>query len=288
MPVQTTYPGVYVIEEPSGVRTIAGVSTSVATFIGRTKMGPLNEPMLCLNFSDFERTFSADTTVSEMTHAVRLFFMNGGTQCYIVRIASMAAVVGDGKSKLALKKGIAADVFTAIAKTAGKIGDTIYVAVTKNEVIVAPAPADCLFTLEIFRQVDNPGGLPIRKDFERWTALSMRSDNPRYAKDFIKQHSNLINLDTLTLANAPVDIINGSSESGNIATDNILANTNSKQFRISVDGNAFMTIDLGITSIASLLGAAAAIKTAIETATGAGQASAAQGLSSRIAPASPA
>ncbi len=269
MPVQTTYPGVYVIEEPSGVRTIAGVSTSVATFIGRTKMGPLNEPMLCLNFSDFERTFSADTTVSEMTHAVRLFFMNGGTQCYIVRIASMAAVAGDGKSKLALKKGIA-DVFTAIAKTAGKIGDTIYVAVTKNEVIVAPAPADCLFTLEIFRQVDNPGGLPIRKDFERWTALSMRSDNPRYAKDFINQHSNLINLDTLTLTNAPVDITKGYSESGVAIADNVLDTLDGKQFRISVDGNSFMTVDLGAAKIPllSALTARTGIKNAIEKATG--------------------
>ena len=37
-----TYPGVYIEEVPSGVRTIAGVSTSVAAFIGTFSKGPIN------------------------------------------------------------------------------------------------------------------------------------------------------------------------------------------------------------------------------------------------------
>ena len=74
MPVQTTYPGVYVQEVPSGVRTITGVSTSVAVFLGRTKWGPINEPVLCLNYSDFERTFTSDISQGDMARAVRLFF----------------------------------------------------------------------------------------------------------------------------------------------------------------------------------------------------------------------
>ena len=49
MPVNPTYPGVYVQEIPSGVRTIAGVSTSIALFIGMTKKGPLNKPIRCPN-----------------------------------------------------------------------------------------------------------------------------------------------------------------------------------------------------------------------------------------------
>jgi phage tail sheath protein FI len=60
MPVQTSYPGVYVQEVPSGVRTIAGVSTSVALFVGRTKWGPANFPVLCLKYTDFLRTFTDD------------------------------------------------------------------------------------------------------------------------------------------------------------------------------------------------------------------------------------
>lgn len=226
MPVQTTYPGVYVIEEPSGVRTIAGVSTSVATFIGRTKMGPLNEPMLCLNFSDFERTFSADTTVSEMTHSVRLFFMNGGTQCYIVRIAN-----GATKSSITLKNEAGTKVLTATAKSAGVIGDTIRLAVTYNG-----SQPETLFNLDVFRWVKN-----VRTNTENWFGLSMDPNHPRYAAKYVNQNSKLIDLTDLLVAPAA----SGYSQSGPIPTGILNAVTPSKQFHISVNGNPFVNVDLG-------------------------------------------
>ena len=40
MPVALTYPGVYIEEVPSGVRTITGVATSIALFIGWAPRGP--------------------------------------------------------------------------------------------------------------------------------------------------------------------------------------------------------------------------------------------------------
>ena len=78
MPVNPTYPGVYVQEIPSGVRTIAGVSTSIALFVGRTKKGPLNAAQLILSYSDFERVFTSEDAGSELGHAVRLFFKTAG------------------------------------------------------------------------------------------------------------------------------------------------------------------------------------------------------------------
>jgi uncharacterized protein len=86
MPLQPGYPGVYIQETPDGVRNITGVSTSVAIFIGRTIQGPVNVPFPCRNYSDFEHTFTADTSQSELASAVKLFFLNGGTDCYIMRI----------------------------------------------------------------------------------------------------------------------------------------------------------------------------------------------------------
>lgn len=88
MPVQTTYPGVYVQEVPSGVRTIAGVSTSVTAFIGEAKRGPINKAITITSYSDYERRFGGLSNNSEMSFAVRQFFLNGGTQALIVRIAS--------------------------------------------------------------------------------------------------------------------------------------------------------------------------------------------------------
>ena len=44
MPIAPTYPGVYVQGVASGVRTIVGVSTSTALFIGASQDGPMNFP----------------------------------------------------------------------------------------------------------------------------------------------------------------------------------------------------------------------------------------------------
>ena len=67
MPVNPTYPGVYIEELPSGVRTIVGVATSITAFLGRTTVGPVNEPVIINNFGDYERIFgglSLESTVS--------------------------------------------------------------------------------------------------------------------------------------------------------------------------------------------------------------------------------
>ena len=44
MPAALTYPGVYIQEIPSGVRTITGVATSITAFVGRAAAGPTDEP----------------------------------------------------------------------------------------------------------------------------------------------------------------------------------------------------------------------------------------------------
>ena len=90
MPVTPTYPGVYVEELPSGVRTITGVSTSVAAFVGKTKRGPVGKAVRVLGFADYERRFGGLASGSETSYAVRQFFLNGGTEAWIVRIAKNA------------------------------------------------------------------------------------------------------------------------------------------------------------------------------------------------------
>ena len=56
MPVSVSYPGVYVEELPSGVRTIAGVATSITAFVGKARArARSNEPVTITSFGDFER-----------------------------------------------------------------------------------------------------------------------------------------------------------------------------------------------------------------------------------------
>jgi len=86
MPVTVNYPGVYVQEVTSGVHPIVGVGTSIAMFIGRTRVGEPNKPVECWSYQDFECNFGAECADSDVARAVRMFFMNGGTQCYVTRI----------------------------------------------------------------------------------------------------------------------------------------------------------------------------------------------------------
>ncbi len=88
MPVAVSYPGVYVEEIPSGVRTIAGVATSITAFIGRTLRGPVDVATVINSFGDYERTFGGLSNDSTVSFAVRDYFLNGGSQAIVVRLFS--------------------------------------------------------------------------------------------------------------------------------------------------------------------------------------------------------
>jgi uncharacterized protein len=86
MPVTPTYPGVYVEEIPSGVRTIVGVATSITAFIGRARRGPMDEATIINSFGDFERIFGGLWVESNLGYAIRDFYLNGGSQAVVVRL----------------------------------------------------------------------------------------------------------------------------------------------------------------------------------------------------------
>ncbi|GAB6266039.1 MAG: hypothetical protein STSR0001_14850 [Methanothrix sp.] len=86
MPLSLTYPGVYIEEISSGVRTITGVATSITAFIGRTVRGPSDKAVTINSFGDFERIFGGLWKGSKLGFAVRDFYLNGGSQAIIVRL----------------------------------------------------------------------------------------------------------------------------------------------------------------------------------------------------------
>jgi Bacteriophage tail sheath protein len=86
MPVQLSYPGVYVEEVPSGVRAITGVATSITAFVGRAARGSTTGPVTITSFADFERSFGGLWKDSALGFAVRDFFLNGGSTAVIVRL----------------------------------------------------------------------------------------------------------------------------------------------------------------------------------------------------------
>lgn len=120
MPVKVSYPGVYIEEIPSGVRTIGGVSTSIAAFAGWAPKGPTDRAVLCLSWSDYDRVFGGLDARSYLGYAVSQFFGNGGTQCYIVRLAAadakFATAVIDGLELVATGQGAWANLYQIVTK----------------------------------------------------------------------------------------------------------------------------------------------------------------------------
>ena len=85
MPQPLTYPGVYIEEVSSGVRTIVGVATSRTVFIGRTVRGPQDKPVRVQGQGEFERNFGPQDLACTLPDAVKAFFEHGGSDAVIVR-----------------------------------------------------------------------------------------------------------------------------------------------------------------------------------------------------------
>lgn len=91
-------PGVYVEEFEIGARPIEGVSTSTAGFVGVAEKGPTEGlPELVTSFAEYRRKFGNYLPESHgiyrfLPYAVDNFFVNGGSRCYVMRVAPSDAV----------------------------------------------------------------------------------------------------------------------------------------------------------------------------------------------------
>jgi len=244
MPAQVSYPGVYIQEVPSGVRTITGVATSIAMFVGRTASGELNKPKLLFSFSDYERAFGADTNVSEMTDAVRLFFLNGGQQCWAMRISDKTAT----RTTVTLKNALQQDVLDVTAKGAGLSGGNIRLAIDYNTI-----DPENTFNVRVFRQNEVTPGVFSEEGVEFFGNLSMDPDSPRYAVNLITQESNLVSLSLNPGAPStiPPFSLSGRMDAGILATLQALATPDPLTFEMSADGVQFSPVTLAAANVAS-------------------------------------
>lgn len=121
MPVQVTYPGVYIEEIPSGSKTITGVATSITAFIGRALRGPTDRDgaMTIFGFDDFDRTFGGMHHDYPLAYAVQDFFMNGGSQAVIVRL--FKEKIGEDKKPIKANATLAPNLFKSGTNAAKKV-----------------------------------------------------------------------------------------------------------------------------------------------------------------------
>lgn len=93
MPGPYLYPGVYVEEIPSEVRTITGVSTSDTAFIDFFARGPVDRAVRITSLTDFNRQFGGLDKRSEASYAIQQYYLNGGSVAWVVRVAAANAKV---------------------------------------------------------------------------------------------------------------------------------------------------------------------------------------------------
>ncbi len=81
------YPGVFVEEVPTSMRTIDGVSTSVTAFVGAASRGRSYRAVRINSFCKFEQRFGGLVSNYDLGYAVQQFFLNGGKDAWVVRVA---------------------------------------------------------------------------------------------------------------------------------------------------------------------------------------------------------
>jgi Bacteriophage tail sheath protein len=199
MPVTPTYPGVYIEEIPSGVHTITGVATSIAAFVDTFERGPVNYAVQLLSMTDFENYMGGLDTTSEASYAIQQFFLNGGAECYAVRVTGPAAKA----ASIDVKDSGATAVFTANAgqmigtrtlKNTGLWGNSL-----RLEVDYDTSDPTKLFNVTI-SEVDSSGNTLRSEVFRN---LDTTTGDPAFVIDVINNGSRIVYVVAGTLTNRP-------------------------------------------------------------------------------------
>jgi phage tail sheath protein FI len=83
-------PGIYQTYDPVATPPMQIANTRITGFVGITQKGPMNEPTRLGNWDEFLEIFGY-TQDSYTSDSVYGFFKNGGTECWVVRVAHMPA-----------------------------------------------------------------------------------------------------------------------------------------------------------------------------------------------------
>jgi phage tail sheath protein FI len=233
MPVHPTYPGLYIEEVPSGVRTITGVSTSATAFVGYTPRGPLNAATQIFSFADYERSFGGLHRDSVLGYSVFQYFQNGGGEAWIVRTAA-----GSTRASVRLlDEAAAVEVLEASAASEGAWGNALRLEVDYQAV----NPAS-LFNLTVSEVGEENGVLRVLSS-ERFVNLSMNGQAPGYAVTVVNSGSSLVRLERLA---DPAALGTGTSVSGPLDPSALVAalDADHRRVAVTVDGEGPYEFDL--------------------------------------------
>lgn len=185
-------PGVYVQEEPSGVRPIEGVGTSTACFVGAAERGRPFRPTFITSWSDFERQFGGLKKNLDLPLAVFHFFLNGGKRAYVVRLLDPEAP--PSVASLPTEGDVGAVTVQAAGGGAWSRGLLVRVelSIAGRNPFDPESDADLpvLYDLVVLEKIDGED-----EELERIPRVGIKEDAERFYASIINRDSNYIRIE---------------------------------------------------------------------------------------------
>jgi hypothetical protein len=196
----------------------------VPGFIGVAERGPIGEAVKVFNFTEYQNRYGGFLSHSYLSHAVFQFFNNGGTQCYIVRVAGANAATAN----IVLKdRGTTAQTsLTISASSPGEWGNTLAVVITEG----THDPAN-EFNLAVY---DQDEFTPL----ETFENLSMVPSAPNFVETVTASSQNI----RVAVHAANTNVQAGTSRGA--AAPQSLQGTGRTRFRININGDGYQEVDL--------------------------------------------
>lgn len=256
MPTVPTYPGVYIEELPSGVRTITGVATSVGAFVDGFSRGPKDKATRIFSFADFERQFGGLNKDSEASYAIQQFYLNGGGEAWVVRVVGAGAAAASAAMSNTIGGGAA---LTLAARNEGDWGNGLRARID----VKGTAAGEFNLTVSEVQTVNGRAGVVRQEVFRNLSADASKVNHVDKVVNDALAGSKLVTVSAST-ANAPLPNGTMGADIG-AATLNVAANA---QFKITIsDGTTTAAVDnvpLGLAAGATPLATvAAALEAAI-------------------------
>jgi phage tail sheath protein FI len=206
--VAATYgsPGVYIEEQPSGSMPIEGVGTAIAAFVGLTETYDLAEgdptdpdgvkPQLVTSWPQYERVYGGYIPGAMLPHAVRGFFANGGSSCYIVRIPGPDGAGPDGHASFTVPAADLPEVDSLVVSAlqpGAHVDVEVLPAQAAGSESPAPEPETSSDGKEFTLRVYDEGELR-----EEITGLQFTGKSPRTVERLVNERSRLVRVKVRT------------------------------------------------------------------------------------------
>lgn len=204
---QVSYPGVYIQEVASGVRTITSVSTSITAFVDFFREGPMNRAVEIYGLSDFAREFGGLDARSEASYAISQFFLNGGGTALVVRTASGAGATPLAAASAQIRGSnlAAPELLTLTAASEGAWGNQLRAQIDHR----TSDPAK-FFNLTVVRHASSAKDAPVLTQ-EKFLGVTRDATHPRFVEKVLAADSRLVRASVTNAGTAGVPAANGTT-----------------------------------------------------------------------------